>query len=389
MTILDDPEAFLKGLFERALEAADTRPLMRRLLPSRPSSGRLLVLGAGKAAAAMAKAVEEAWGEGLAGLVVVPDGYELELESIELQSAGHPIPDERGEAAARKMMMLAGELGEGDTLLALFSGGGSALLPLPKVGLSLADKQRRTEVLLKSGAPISEINQLRRSLSAIKGGGLARAAKPARILSFIASDVPGDDPADVASGPSILPKAERDAGEDGDQIHVIVSAKEALAAAEQAARGAGLEVALLGDDLEGEASQLGRNHALMAMEARRLKSRKAPLLILSGGEAVVTVTGPGRGGPNMEYLLSLSIELDGADGIWALAADSDGNDGSSGVAGALSGPGSLEAAKAAGLDPAKLLADNDSLRFFEATGGVVRTGPTLTNVNDFRAILIF
>ncbi|MEE8371459.1 MAG: glycerate-2-kinase family protein, partial [Sphingomonadales bacterium] len=216
---------------------------MQRFLPSRPSSGRLLVLGAGKAAAAMAKAVEDAWGEGLAGLVVVPDGYELELESIELQCAGHPIPDRRGAAAARKMMILAGELGEGDTLLALFSGGGSALLPLPKVGLSLADKQRRTEVLLKSGAPISEINQLRRSLSAIKGGGLARAAKPARVLSFIASDVPGDDPADVASGPSILPKAERDAGEDGDQVHVIVSAKEALAAAEQAARGAGLEVA--------------------------------------------------------------------------------------------------------------------------------------------------
>lgn len=375
-----------------------------------------MILGAGKAAAAMAMAFEEAWGQAAEGVVVVPDGYGLELATIEVLKAGHPVPDQRGMDAAARLLEIAESLEEGDTLIALVSGGGSALLPAPRGEITLAEKRRLTEALLHSGAPISQINLVRQSLSRIKGGGLLRAARPARVLTFVLSDVPGDDAAQVASGPTlpgieakglaadvldsyglevpaaveaVLAAAEtnHDAEpSEQDRVQVIGTATMALDAAQRLVRRAGAAVVRLGDDLGGEARNLAAEHAELVRDAARHAATPRPVVFLSGGEVTVRVRGSGRGGPNMEYLLALAIGLDGHSDVWALAADTDGIDGRSGAAGAVVGPTALRAA--AGLNPQSLLDANDSAAFFEATGGTLRSGPTRTNVNDFRAILL-
>ena len=416
MLEIDDPEAFLRRLLNAALEAVDPCRLMRQSLPPRPEGGRTLILGAGKAAAAMAKAFEEAWGEAAEGVVVVPDGYGLELATIEVLKAGHPVPDQRGIDAAARFLKISESLEAGDTLIALVSGGGSALLPAPRGEITLAEKRQLTEALLHSGAPISQINLVRQNLSRIKGGGLLRAARPARVLTFVVSDVPGDDPAHVASGPTmpgieakglaadvldsygvevpasveaVLAAANNNheaEPSEQDSVQVIATATMALDAAQQLARQAGGKVVRLGDDLDGEARDLAAGHAELVRHAARHAGTPRALVFLSGGEVTVRVKGSGRGGPNMEYMLALAIGLDGHPDVWALAADTDGIDGESGAAGAVVGPTALRAA--AGLNPQSLLDANDSAAFFEATGGALRTGPTRTNVNDFRAILL-
>lgn len=416
MLEIDDPEAFLRRLLNAALDAVDPSRLMRQSLPPRTEGGRTLILGAGKAAAAMAMVFEEAWGEEAEGLVVVPDGYGLELATIEVLKAGHPIPDQRGMDAAIRVLEIAESLEKGDTLIALLSGGGSALLPAPRGEVTLAEKRQLTESLLHSSAPISQINLVRQNLSRIKGGGLLRAARPARVLTFVISDVPGDDPAQVASGPTLpgieakslaldvldnygieIPAsvkavlAAADNYEDAepseqDRVQVIGTATMALDAAQNLARQAGGAVVRLGDDLDGQARDLAAEHAELVLDAARHARTPRPMIFLSGGEVTVRVKGSGRGGPNMEYLLALAIELDGHPDVWALAADTDGIDGESGAAGAVVGPTALRAA--AGMNPKSLLEANDSATFFEATGGTLRTGPTRTNVNDFRAILL-
>ena len=416
MPEIDDPETILRRLFDAALGAADPRRLMSRHLPPRPTGGRTLILGAGKAAAAMALAFEKAWGEAAEGVVVVPEGYGLALANIEVLEAGHPTPDKRGMAAAARIVEMAESLIEGDTLIALISGGGSALLPAPRGEITLAEKQKLTKTLLHSGAPVSQINLVRQSLSRIKRGGLLRAARPARVLTYVVSDVPGDDAAQVASGPTVpgieakglardilashnieIPSSvaavlsgdeEDDGCEAGpdDSLKVIGSATLALDGAQRVAREAGVAVVRLGDDLEGEAKILAAEHGELVLDAASQPESIRPVVFLSGGEVVVRVKGAGRGGPNMEYLLALAIRLDGHPDVWALAADTDGLDGESAAAGAIVGPTALTVV--AGLNPESLLAANDSATFFETTGGILRTGPTRTNVNDFRAILL-
>ncbi|MHC8508605.1 MAG: glycerate kinase type-2 family protein [Rhodospirillales bacterium] len=435
-----EPEAFLRALLDAALAAADPAHCTRAALPKTAPAGRILVLGAGKASAAMARALEDHaaahWpGAELRGLVVTRDGCEVPCAQIEITAAGHPEPDERGLHAAGRILELAQAAGENDFVIHLISGGGSALMPLPAPGLTLADKQAVNAALLRSGAPISEINCLRKHLSAVKGGRLARAAAPARQLTLAISDVPGDDPAVIASGPTVpdpstfadarvvaharglyvaharglygararelqLPpavKAFLDAGADetpkpgdpvftGARCEIIARPQMSLDAAEAAAKAAGCDTEILGDAIEGEAREAGREHARLVL-ARRAAGLTRPLVLISGGETTVTVRGQGRGGPNTEYLLAFAMETQGAEGIFALACDTDGADGPGDIAGALCGPDTLARARRAGVSAPERLADNDARGFFEAAGGLVITGPTLTNVNDFRAAL--
>ena len=407
----------LQDIFRAAVAAADPALVTPRFLPS-PPRGRLVVLGAGKAAASMARAVEQAWGGPLEGMVVTRYGHALPCERIEVVEASHPTPDAAGEAAAQRMLDLARSLGPDDLALCLISGGGSALLSLPAPGLTLADKQAVNGALLRSGARISEMNAVRKHLSAIKGGRLAAAAYPAPMVTLIISDVPGDDPAVVASGPTVadpttfaqareilarygihepraviahLEAALDETPKPGDprlarsDVRVIATARRSLETGAEAARAAGYEPVILGDDLEGEARELGAEHAELALKARAAGRRCA---LLSGGETTVTVRGAGRGGRNSEYLLGLALALDGAPGVHALAADTDGIDGSEGNAGATCGPDTLARAAAAGVDPGAALRGNDSWAVFSAAGELVTTGPTLTNVNDVRVILV-
>lgn len=391
---------FLKRLFAAGIAAADPLLVVPPHLPP-PPRGRTLVLGAGKASAAMALAVEKNWPGELSGLVVTRYGHGAPCRRIEIVEAGHPLPDEAGEDAARRMLEMAHELGPDDLLLCLISGGGSALLSLPAPGLTLATKREITRRLLRSGAPIGEINCLRKHLSAIKGGRLAAAASPAWVLTLAISDVPGDDPAVIASGPTVPdPSTCQDALAilrkyglpgpvlsesvkrlDNSEFHLIATPMAMLQAAALEAKKEGVPTRILGDDLEGEARDLAREMADLALQS-------GPGLLLSGGETTVTVRGSGRGGRNAEFLLALAIELKGASGIWALAADSDGIDGSEDNAGAFITPDTLSRAAALGLDPAAYLANNDSYSLFEKLGDLLITGPTRTNVNDFRAILI-
>ncbi len=416
--------ALLRDLFATALAAADAARLVPPALPPRPA-GMVTVLGAGKAAAAMAAAVERAWGPPLRGLVIVPDGHGLPCRWIEVVEAAHPVPDARGERAARRMLAMARGLGEDDMLLAPISGGGSSLMALPAPGITLADKQAVSRALLASGADIGEINTVRRHLSAIKGGRLAAAAHPAPVLALLLSDVAGDDPATIASGPTmgdatsrhearaILrryaitpppavarwlddPRSETPSPQDPRlrraEWRMIATPKRALRAAAARARRAGLRVLCLGDALRGEARHVARRHALLARAvAAGHHVLRPPALILSGGEVTVSLGAAGqggRGGPNTEYALALALALGGHGNIHALAADTDGTDGASGAAGAIIGPDTLARARARGLDPRALLAGHDSAALFEATGDLLKTGPTLTNVNDFRAILV-
>jgi hydroxypyruvate reductase len=408
----------LRRLFDRAVAVADPMRSLADHLPAQPP-GRVVVIGAGKASARMAEAVEAAWGP-CEGLVITRYGYARPCAGIEIVEAGHPVPDMAGVAATRRMLDLVAGLGEGDFVLALISGGGSALLCAPAEGLTLADKQAVARDMLASGAPISEVNGLRKQLSAVKGGRLAAAAHPARMLALMISDVPGDAPGDIASGPTVgdagdAPRAARALAARGvtppeavrrhlakggapvapgdprlARVENVVYAapSHALAAAAALARAEGLKVRILGDAIEGEARTVAAEHAALARDLQRTRSGATPLVILSGGELTVTRRGAGCGGPNAEYCLALALALEGTAGIHALACDTDGVDGAAEVAGAHISPDTLDRARAAGLDPAGALARNDAHGFFAALGDQVVTGPTLTNVNDFRALLI-
>jgi len=375
-----DPRAFLRSLFDAAIAAADPFRCLPPHLPA-PPRGRSIVVGAGKAAAAMARALETHWPGPLEGFVVTRYGFGLPCQRIEVIEAAHPVPDGASVNAAQRALALVSGLTADDLVLALISGGGSALLTLPAPGITLAEKQARTRELLKSGAPIREINAERRRLSAIKGGKLAAAAMPARVVTLAISDVPGDDPADIASGPTVPPAGVPWA--DRCTTRVIASSATSLAAAAEAVRAAGVRPVILGDAIEGEAREVAG-----AMAADALADGDRPCVLLSGGETTVTVRGNGRGGRNSEFLLALAIALDGRPGVYAIACDTDGIDGSEDNAGAVVTPDTLARGRAQGLDARDFLADNDAYGYFAALGDLVVTGPTRTNVNDFRAILI-
>ena len=408
-------------LFQAAVVAADPAICLPPHLPA-PPKGRTLVLGAGKAAASMARAVEEHWPGKLDGLVITRYGHAVPTKSIEVIEAAHPVPDAAGEAAAARILQAASGLGADDLLLVLISGGGSSLLTLPSPGLDLRDKQAVNRALLRSGAPIDQMNVVRKHLSAIKGGQLAAAAAPAPVVSLLISDVPGDDPAIIASGPTVadpstfaqardilarygitppdavarhLAAARTETPKPGDprlancQTVLIATPARSIAAAAEVAAAAGYQVESLGDDLEGEARELGTRHGEMAL-ARQPANKAAgqPVALLSGGETTVTVHGNGRGGRNLEYLAGLALVLGGQAGISAIACDTDGIDGTEENAGAIVLPDTLARAAAANLDPRALLANNDAYALFHGLNDLVICGPTLTNVNDFRAILI-
>ena len=418
---MTEPRTILLDLFQAALAAADPVKVLPGFLPPRPK-GRTVVVGAGKAAASMAKAVEAHWDGPLEGLVVTRYGHALPCERIEVIEAAHPVPDAAGREAARRILELASGLGPDDLLLCLISGGGSALLALPADGLTLEDKQAISKELLRSGADISEMNCLRKHLSAIKGGRLAAAAHPARVVSLLISDVPGDDPATIASGPTVpdptsladaravlekygitpppaiashLENPGSESPKPGDArlststIEMISAPQASLEAAAEVARAAGVTPLILGDAIEGEAREVAKVMAGMALQTvRHGQPAPAPCVLLSGGETTVTVRGKGRGGRNAEFLLALAVALNGQPGIYAFAGDTDGIDGTEDNAGAVLLPDSIARADEKGIGAKALLADNDGYGFFSALGDLVVTGPTLTNVNDFRAILI-
>ncbi len=413
----------LRAVFDAAVASADPRRVLAAHLPA-PPRGRVVVVGAGKSAAVMAQAVETAWPEvPLSGLVVTRYGHAVPTRRIEVVEAAHPVPDAAGEAAARRILGLVQGLRPEDLVLALISGGGSALLALPAPGVTLADKQAINRALLASGATIGEMNTVRKHLSAIKGGRLAASARPAPLVTLAISDVPGDDPAVIASGPTVPdPSTTEDArailaryritpppgvaahlaGADAETpksgalpdatFQLIATPALALAAAAARAREAGLAPLILGDALEGESRELGTVLAGIATSVRRHGQPLArPALLLSGGETTVTLAAdaaPGRGGRNTECLLGLAVALAGAPGIFALAGDTDGIDGTEDAAGAILTPDTLARARAHGLDPRAMLAAHDSYGLFAALGDLVVTGPTLTNVNDIRAVLI-
>lgn len=411
----------LRQLFDAAIAAADPESCVPPHMPP-DDGGRLIVIGAGKASAAMARAVERHWSGPLDGLVVTRYGHGVPCERIEIVEAAHPVPDAAGEAAAARILAKLAGLRAQDRVLALISGGGSALLAAPAEGLSLADKRAITAALLKSGASIGEMNCVRKHLSAIKGGRLAAAAWPAPVLTLAISDVPGDDPAVIASGPTVpdpttaaealaiieryrieipaklrerLQSGELETPKPGDprlaasDYRLVASPRLMLEAAAAEARRLGIEPLILGDALEGEAREVGKVLAGVALScARHGSPARKPCVLLSGGETTVTVRGQGRGGRNTEFLLGLALALDGAPGIDALAADTDGIDGSEDNAGAFVGPDTLARAKAAGVDVRTCLAGNDAWYCFSQLGDLLVTGPTRTNVNDFRAILI-
>ncbi len=405
-------------MFDAAVAAASPALCVPPFLPE-PPVGRTIVLGAGKAAAAMARAVEDHWRGPLSGLVVTRYGHGAATKQIEVVEAGHPLPDAAGLGAAQRIMALARDLGPDDLLLALISGGGSALLTLPAPGVPPDDKRAINRDLLLSGATIAEINCVRKHLSAIKGGRLALASHPARVVSLIISDVPGDDPATVASGPTVPdgttladartilakygiappasvaarlndPSAETPKPDDPRFAQVdnriIATARDSLIAAAQVAADAGVTPIILGDDIEGEAGLVAAEQARLAVEMATRSGK--PQVLISGGETSVTVRGTGRGGRNAEYLLALAIALDGHPQIHAIACDTDGIDGTEDNAGALLRPDSLRRSRALNLDARATLADNDGYGFFSGLGDLVVTGPTRTNVNDFRAILV-
>ena len=423
-----DPERLLRRMFSAAVDAVSADACVPPALPDPPAGGRTVVVGAGKAAAAMARTVEREWrARGHPppqGLVVTRYGHAVDCRHIEVIEAAHPVPDAAGREAAERILGLAGGLGRDDLLLCLVSGGGSALLAAPAAGVSLDDKQAVNRALLASGANITEMNTVRKHLSRIKGGRLAAAGYPARCHAVLVSDVPGDDPATIASGPTVAdpttvadarevaaryrvplpasvdawwaaPAAEAESPKPGDPrlarstVQVAARPQQALEAAAGAARAAGYEPVILGDAIEGEAREAALVHAGIARQASRWgQPARPPCVLLSGGETTVTVRGGGRGGRNAEFLLALAAALDDLPGVFALAADTDGIDGTESNAGAVYRPGLAAEARALGLDPRAALDANDGYGFFAALGALVETGPTLTNVNDFRAVAI-
>ncbi len=382
-----DSRDFLRRLFDAALAAADPARCVPLHLPDPATvKGRIVVVGAGKAAAAMAAAVEVAWAAQLdrvSGLVVTRYGHGVPTQKIAVVEAAHPVPDAAGQDAARRILAAVQGLTADDLVLALMSGGGSALLALPAPGITLVEKQARTRELLKNGASIHEINAARKAMSAIKGGKLAAAAMPARVLTLAISDVPGDDPATIASGPTVPAPAEP--AYPFCETRVIATAQDALQAAGDVARQAGVTPLILGDRIEGEAREVAKALAGIALscQSHGLPLRP-PCVLLSGGETTVTVKGSGRGGRNAEFLLALALALKAAPGIHALACDTDGIDGSEDNAGAWVDPTTLTR----GMDAKGRLMDNDAYGFFAALDDLIVTGPTRTNVNDFRAILV-
>jgi hydroxypyruvate reductase len=411
-----EPRALLRRMFQAAIDAAQPALCVPRHLPQ-PPLGRLVVIGAGKASAAMARAVEDNWRGELSGLVVTRYGYSVPCRRIEIVEAAHPVPDAAGLAAAERILKLVQNLHPEDLVLCLISGGASALLVLP-----LQDKQAVNRALLTSGATIREMNCVRRHLSAVKGGRLGAACHPAKLITLLISDVPGDDPVDIGSGPTVadpstcadalailkryaievppnvrglLESGRGESPKPGDpqlacsEIRMIATPQMALEAAANVARQAGVAPLILGDSIEGEARDVGK---VMAGIARQVGTHgqpcAAPCVLLSGGETTVTVHGEGRGGRNVEFLLALGIALDGQEGVFAIAGDTDGVDGTEEVAGAYLAPDSLTRALDKGINARSSLANNDGHGFFESIGDAVVTGPTLTNVNDFRAILV-
>lgn len=415
------PTDLLRAMFTEAVAAAAPNLCLPPYLPT-PPRGRTIVVGAGKASAAMAAALEAHWPGPLTGLVVTRYGHAAPCRRIEIVEAAHPVPDTAGQHAARRILGLVQGLSEDDLVIALISGGGSSLLTLPAPGLTLDDKQVVNRALLRSGATIHEMNCVRRHLSAIKGGRLAAAAWPARCHALLISDVPGDDPAVIASGPTTadpttfadaraildrygivppegvrrhLEAAADETPKPGDprlgrtQTTLIATPQRSLEAAAAVARQAGITPVILGDAIEGESREVARVMAGIARQVTRHgQPAAAPCVLLSGGETTVTVRGGGRGGRNVEFLLSLAIELAGEAGIWAIAGDTDGIDGIDDAAGALVTPDTLTRAAACGIDARAALADNDAHTFFERLDDRIVTGPTLTNVNDFRAVLV-
>ncbi|MEE2694513.1 MAG: glycerate kinase [Pseudomonadota bacterium] len=420
------PETLLRQMFDSAVNVASPKLSVGQHLPDRPN-GRTIIVGAGKAAAAMAQAVETEWRElgeagELGGLVITRYGHRLETRWVEVVEAAHPVPDGAGVAAAARILELVSNLGPEDLVLCLLSGGGSALLTLPIDGVSLDEKRAVTQDLLNCGATISEINTIRKHLSAIKGGRLAAAAFPAQTVTLAISDVPGDDPAIIASGPTtpdpsmladanyviekyaiqlptaakaVLASGANETPKAGDplleraSVRIIVTPQEALEAAAKVAREAGVTPIILSDSIEGESRDVAQVHAAIARQiAERGQPWVAPCVLLSGGETTVTINGNGSGGPNSEFLLSLMLCLNGASKIYALACDTDGIDGSEENAGAIIGPDTLAKSLARDMEPAKFLANNDAYTFFSAVDGLIITGPTHTNVNDFRAVFI-
>ncbi|MDH3228176.1 MAG: glycerate kinase [Alphaproteobacteria bacterium] len=416
-----DPAGLLRRMFDSAVAAAAPEVCLPAHLPAAPS-GRTLVVGAGKASAAMAQVVERNWAGDLSGLVVTRYGHAVPCERIEIIEAAHPVPDRNGVKAASRILEMVRGLTADDLVLCLISGGGSALLTLPADGLTLANKQAVNRALLRCGATIFEMNCVRTHLSAIKGGRLAATASPARVVSLIISDVPGDDPGVIASGPTapdhtsyadalavlrkygiaepaaVLAHLERGADETPDKgdprlagasTILVATPQASLEAAAGVAREAGVTPVILSDRIEGEASEVAKVHAAIARQiAAHGQPAAAPAVILSGGETTVTVRGSGRGGRNAEFLLSLAIALEGAENIHAIACDTDGIDGTEDNAGALVGPDIWRRAEANGIDLKARITDNDAYGVFAALESLVVTGPTLTNVNDFRAILV-
>lgn len=421
VTSANPSQTLLRQLFDAAIESARPEAILSAHLPPLPK-GKMVVIGAGKASAAMAAAVEKHYGAPLTGCVVTPLGYQVKCNGIEVLEAAHPVPDKAGRQAARRMLELVEPLGVDDLVLVLLSGGGSALLAMPATGLLLADKQAINTALLRSGASISEMNTVRRHLSAIKGGRLAVACHPARVLNLAISDVPGDQLTDIASGPTVADPTTRDdalavlrhyhitvpdavsqllATPNAESIKpdhpalanvhstIVASSQQALVAAAHQAQQAGITPIILGDSIEGESREVAKVMAAIAKQVKRHQQpAAAPCVLLSGGETTVTVRGHGKGGRNVEFLLALALALQGESGIHALAADTDGIDGSEPVAGAFIGPDTLEKAQRHGLSARQYLDTNDAHRFFKQLGDQLVTGPTFTNVNDFRAIFI-
>jgi len=416
-----NPSALLLEAFRAAVAAASPSVRVPEFLPD-PPPGRTIVVGAGKASASMAQAFERNWTGGLSGLVVTATGHAVPCERIEVVESSHPVPGEEGRLAAERMLELVSGLGRDDLVVCLLSGGGSALLPLPQPGLTLQEKQSITRSLLRSGATIAQINCVRRHLSRIKGGRLAAACAPARVMTLAISDVPGDDPRDIASGPTVadpttcddaLAVLERfgvdvspetlralrsgawESVKPGDprlaraEYRAIATPMQSLEAAAVAVRAAGIEPWILSDRIEGEAREVASGMAGLVDQVILGRGPvRPPCVLLSGGETTVTVRGSGRGGRNVEFLLALGLALGARRSVHALAADTDGVDGMEPVAGALWRPDTLARAAALGLDPQRFLDANDAHRFFASLGDSLVTGPTLTNVNDFRAILV-
>lgn len=415
------PRALLRNMFDAAVDAAQPTHCVPPHLPA-PPRGRTLVIGAGKASAEMARVLEQHWAGELTGLVVTRYGYSVPCERIEIVEASHPVPDEAGLTAARRINDLVKGLCADDLVICLISGGGSSLLVMPDESLTLADKQEINKALLKSGATIGEMNCVRRHLSGIKGGRLAVACHPAKVVTLLISDVPGDDPVDIASGPTsadattcadalailqryeiampdrvraLLESGNGESIKPGDprlaghELRMIATPQMALEAAAAVARNAGVPVHILGDSIEGEAREVGVVMAGIARQvARHGQPFSAPCIFLSGGETTVTVRGNGRGGRNVEFLLSLAVALDGHADIHAIACDTDGVDGQEEIAGAYLAPDTLARAREQGIKARERLANNDGHGFFQALGDSVISGPTLTNVNDFRAVYV-